>query len=59
LAPGVDDMILGNFDNLLLYKNIDQKLRNKLHGTMHYKTGVTCVFNEHKLYILCCNNMTV
>ena len=25
--------------------NIGLKLRNKLHGPMHYKIGVTCVFN--------------
>jgi len=28
--------------------NIDLKLRNKSHGSMHYKIGVTCVFNGHK-----------
>ena len=25
----------------------DLKLRYKLHGPMHYKIGVTCVYNEH------------
>ena len=30
--------------------NIDQKLRNKLHGPMHYKQGVACVFNGHMKY---------
>jgi len=31
--------------------NIDQKLRvYKLHGPMHYKIGVTCVFNGHVFY---------
>jgi len=27
---------------MILHTNIDQKLRNKLHGPMHYKIGVTC-----------------
>ena len=42
----------------LLYTNIDLKLRNKLHRTMHYKLGVTCVYNDH-VFILCCNNTTI
>ena len=29
----------------ILYENIDQILTNKLHGPMHYKIGVTCVYN--------------
>jgi len=29
--------------------NVDLKLRNELHGPMHYKIGVTCVFNGHGL----------
>jgi len=37
---------------------IDQKLQNKLHGPMHYKIGVACVFNGHKI-TLCCNNTTM
>jgi len=37
---------------LVLYMNIDQKLRNKLNGPMHYKTGVTCVLNGHVFYTL-------
>jgi len=35
-----------------LYANIDLKLRNKLHGPMHYKIGVTCVSNGHEIYTL-------
>jgi len=36
----------------VLYENIDQSLPNKLHGPMHYKIGVTCVYNEHVFYTL-------
>jgi len=36
----------------LLYENIDQILTNKLHGPMHYKIGVTCVYNGHVFYTL-------
>ena len=36
----------------VLYMNIDQKLWNKLHGPMHYKTGVTCVYSGHGIYTL-------
>jgi len=35
------------FDNSVLYENIDQILPNKLHGPMHYKIGVTCVYSGH------------
>jgi len=35
---------------LLLYENIDQILPNKLHGPMHYKIGVTCVYNEYMFF---------
>ena len=34
----------------ILNENIDQifpQLPNKLHGPMHYKVGVTCVYNGH------------
>jgi len=45
---------------ILLYTNVDLKLRNKSHGQMHYKIGVPCVFNGHKintlLYTTCINN---
>jgi len=37
---------------VLLYTNIDLKLRNKSHETMHYRTGVTCVYNGHMFYTL-------
>ena len=36
----------------VLYTNIDLKLRNKKHGPIHYKPGVTCVYNGHMLYTL-------
>jgi len=36
----------------LLYENIDLKLSNKLHELMHYKIGVTCVYNGHVIYTL-------
>ena len=32
----------------VLYMNIDLELRNKTHGPMHYKIGVTCVFSGHE-----------
>ena len=41
----------------LLYENIDQILPNKLHRPMHYKIGVTCVYNLDTCSILCCNNL--
>ena len=43
----------------MLYRNIDLKLRNKLHGPMHYKIGVTCLDNDSR-YKLCsnCSNNT-
>ena len=34
----------------VLHENIDQTLLNKLHGPMHYKIGVTCVYNGHVFY---------
>ena len=37
---------------MILYKNIDQILPNKLHGPMYYKVGVTCVYNGHLFYTL-------
>jgi len=37
---------------LVLYTNSDQTLPNKLHGPMHYKLGVTCVYNGHVFYTL-------
>jgi len=33
------------------YEHSDQKSPNKLHGSMHYKIGVTCVYNGHNIYI--------
>ena len=35
------------FSDQLYNTNIDQKLRNKLHGPLHYKIGVTCVYRVH------------
>ena len=36
----------------VLYTNIDLKLRNKSHGPMHCKIGVTCVYIGHVFYTL-------
>ena len=36
----------------ILYTRIDLKLWNKLHGPMHYKLGVTCLYNAHEIYAL-------
>ena len=36
----------------VLYGNIYLKLWNKLHGSMHYKIGISCVFNGHVFYTL-------
>ena len=42
----------------LLYDNIDQILPNKLHGPMHYKIGVTCVYNgQSNPHISQCNSL--
>jgi len=42
----------------LLYENIDQILPNKLHGPMHYKIGVTCVYNgQSNPHISQCNSL--
>ena len=43
---------------VILYTNIDQKLRNKLHGQMYYKVGVACVSNDAR-YIICSNNLSI
>jgi len=32
----------------VLYMNIDLELRNKTHGPMHYKIGVTSVLSGHE-----------
>jgi len=40
------------FENTVLYENIDQILLNKLHGPIHYKVGVTCLYNGHVFYTL-------
>jgi len=37
---------------IILYENIDQILRNKLHEPMHYIIDVTYVYNRHKMYTL-------
>ena len=34
----------------LLYMNVDLKLQNKFHRQMHYKIGVTYVYNRHVFY---------
>ena len=40
--------------HVVLNKNIDQTLLNKLHGPIHYKIGVTCVCIQwtHVLYFV-------
>ena len=35
---------------MVLYKNNDLKLQNKLHGLVHYKKGVTCISNGHVFF---------
>ena len=40
------------FLTLNMYTNIDPKLRNKLHGPIHYTICDTCVFNDHAFYTL-------
>jgi len=37
---------------MILYENIDQIVLIKLHGPMHYKIGVICVYNGHVFYTL-------
>ena len=37
---------------IVSYDNIDQILPNKLNGWMHYKKGVTCVYNGQEVYTL-------
>ena len=37
---------------MILYTNIDLKLRNKEHGPMHYKIGDTGVYIGHRFYTL-------
>ena len=54
--------LAGFIQGLVSYTNIDLKLRNKLHGPIHCKIGVTCVYNGHvtqRCFILCCNNTTI
>ena len=47
------------FKDWVLYENIDQILPNKLHGPLHYKTGVKyCIQWTCVLIILCYNNMS-
>ena len=36
----------------VLYENIDQILLNKIYGLMHYKIGITCVYNGHVFYTM-------
>jgi len=37
---------------VVLYTNIDLKLWNKSPGPMHFKIGVSCVYNEHVFYTM-------
>ena len=39
-------------DQRILYEDTDQILSKKLHGPMHYKIGVICVYNGHVFYTL-------
>jgi len=53
LSQYFSTVVLSNIDDTcVLYENIDQILPNKLHGPMHYRIGVTCVFNGHVFYTL-------
>ena len=45
-----EELLLTDLPRTILYTNIDLKLQNKSHGPMHYKTGVTCVYNGHVFY---------
>jgi len=47
--------IRANIDrtNVIIDILLHQKLRNKLHGPMHNKIGVTRVYNRHLNYIRC------
>ena len=45
-------MLYGKLLSCVLYRNIDLKLRNKQHGEMHCKIGVTCVYNGHRFCTL-------
>ena len=36
----------------VLHENIDQTLPDKSHVPMHYKIGVTCIYNGHVFYTL-------
>ena len=38
------------FQCTILYDYIDQILPNKLHGPMHYKIGVACVYKGYGFY---------
>ena len=40
------------FEAQVLYTNIDLKLRNKSHGPMHCKIGVTCVYKHEWTRVL-------
>ena len=39
-------------DNNYCMRTLTQTLLNKLHGPMHYKIGVTCVYNGLVFYTL-------
>jgi len=43
---------MGLYYTHVLFTNIDLKPPNKLHGPMHYKKVVTCVYNGHVFYTL-------
>jgi len=47
-----DQTMPSSFVSLVLYEDIDQVLPNKLYEPVHYKIGVTCVYNGHMFYTL-------
>jgi len=52
---GLTNMVDSLFGILLVHtyeENIDHILLNTLHGLMHYKIGVTCVYTGYVFYTL-------
>ena len=52
---GLTNMVDSLFGILLVHmyeESIDQILLNTLHGPMHYKIGVTCVYTGYVFYTL-------
>ena len=55
-GPYFEVVLKRGFTVQVLHENIDRTLLNKLHGPMHCRIGVTCVYNED---ILCCYNAII